>query len=41
MLVLTADVAAGQSSISVDTFSHLTASEIQAFVTLRVDSNES
>jgi hypothetical protein len=35
--VLTADVSSGMSSISVDTFSHLTASEVQAFVALRVD----
>lgn len=35
--VLTTDVSSGPNTISADTFSHLTASEVQAFVALRVD----
>ena len=35
--VLTADVSAGVGSIAVDTYSHLTASEVNAFIALRVD----
>jgi hypothetical protein len=35
--VLTSDISSGISSVSVDTYSHLTANEVQAFVALRVD----
>jgi hypothetical protein len=35
--VLTSDISGGINSVSVDTFSHLTAQEVQAFVALRID----
>ena len=37
--VLTADVSGGIASVAVDTFSYLTASEVQAFLVLRVDAH--